>query len=55
MLNFGIGMGYVQTPHAQEGNIVNVIVRNKTATGRIAAFPLYDIEKYGFKRKTTTV
>ena len=55
LLNFGIGMGYVQTPHAQEGNIVNVIIRNKTATGRIAAFPLYDIEKYGFKRKTTTV
>ena len=54
LLNFGIGMGYVQTPHAQEGNIVNVIIRNKTATGKIAAFPLYDIEKYGFKRKTMT-
>ncbi|HVP16267.1 MAG TPA: glycine cleavage system aminomethyltransferase GcvT [candidate division Zixibacteria bacterium] len=55
LLNFGIGMGYVQTPHAQEGNIVNVIIRNKTATGRIAAFPFYDIEKYGFKRRTATV
>jgi aminomethyltransferase len=55
LLNFGIGMGYVQTPHAQEGNIVNVVIRNKAVTGRIAAFPLYDIEKYGFKRKTTTV
>ena len=55
LLNFGIGMGYVQTPHAQVGNIVNVKIRNKTATGRITAFPLYDIEEYGFKRKTTTV
>ena len=52
LLNFGIGMGYVQTPHAQEGNIVNIVVRGKTAKGRIAAFPFYDSEKYGFKRKT---
>jgi aminomethyltransferase len=54
LLGFGIGMGYVQTPHAQEGNIVNVMIRNKKSAGRIAAFPLYDIEKYGFKRKATT-
>jgi len=55
LLNFGIGMGYVQTPHAQEGNSVNVIIRNKTSTGRITSFPFYDTEKYGFKRKTATV
>ena len=53
LLNFGIGMGYIETPHAQEGNIVQVIIRDKTGTGRISAFPLYDTEKYGFKRKTT--
>ena len=55
LLNLGIGMGYVQTPQAQEGNIVKVVIRGKTATGRIAAFPFYDIEKYGFKRKTAIV
>lgn len=55
LLNLGIGMGYVQTPQAQEGNIVSVVIRGKTATGRIAAFPLYDIERYGFKRKTDIV
>jgi len=54
LLNFGIGMGYVQTPHAQEGNAVGVRIRNKTASGRITSFPFYDAEKYGFKRKITT-
>jgi hypothetical protein len=27
-------------------------LREKTAKGRIAGFPLYDAEKYGYKRKT---
>ena len=54
LLNLGIGMGYVQTPYAREGNIVGVRMRNKTVSGRIAAFPFYDTEKYGFKRKPTT-
>ena len=55
LLNFGIGMGYVQMTHAQEGNNVNVMIRDKTSAGSIVAFPFYDTEKYGFKRKTVTV
>jgi aminomethyltransferase len=55
LLNLGIGMGYVQPPYAQEGNTVGVRMRNKTVSGRIAAFPFYDTEKYGFKRKPMTV
>ena len=51
LLKYGIGMGYVQTLYAQDGNIVNVKMRGKMAKGRIAGFPLYDAEKYGHKRK----
>jgi len=51
LLKYGIGMGYVQTSYAQDGNIVKVKMRGKMATGRIAEFPLYDAEKYGYKRK----
>jgi aminomethyltransferase len=55
LLNFGIGMGYVQTSYAQEGNAVNVVIRGTTANGRIATFPFYDVEKYGFRRKAVAV
>lgn len=51
LLKYGIGMGYVQTSYAQDGNIVSVKMREKMAKGRIAGFPLYDAEKYGYKRK----
>jgi aminomethyltransferase len=52
LLNYGIGMGYVQTPYAQEGNVVNVKIRNKQTKAKIVSFPFYDPEKYGFKRKS---
>jgi len=51
LLNYGIGMAYVQTSHAQEENIVNVKIRGKQAKAKIASFPFYDPQKYGFKRK----
>jgi glycine cleavage system aminomethyltransferase T len=44
-------MGYVQTPYAQDGTAINVKIRDKTVRGRISAFPLYDADKYGSKRK----
>jgi aminomethyltransferase len=53
LLKQGIGMGYVEISQAQEGNTVNVKIRGKPAKAKIAAFPLYDPEKYGYKRKTT--
>lgn len=54
LLKRGVGMGYVELSEAQEGNTVNVKIRGKQAKARIASFPLYDAEKYGYKRKITT-
>ncbi len=54
LLKRGIGMAYIQASQAQEGNIVNVKIRNKLARGKIVRLPFYDSEKYGYKRKTTT-
>jgi len=51
LLKQGIGMGYVQTSYAQEGNSVNVRIRDKQAKAKITSFPFYDPEKYGYKRK----
>jgi aminomethyltransferase len=52
LLKCGIAMAYVQTQYAEEGNIVNVEIRGKKAKAKIVAFPFYDQEKYGYKRKT---
>lgn len=51
LLKCGIGMAYLPTPHAQEGNIVNVKIRDKLSKAEVASFPFYDIDKYGYKRK----
>ncbi|MBS7621487.1 glycine cleavage system aminomethyltransferase GcvT [Candidatus Bathyarchaeota archaeon] len=53
LLKYGIAMAYIQTQHAQEGNIVNVEIRRKMAKAKIVPFPFYDAEKYGYKRKTS--
>ncbi len=53
LLKCGIGMGYVDAPRAQEGMPVKIKIRDKGAHAKITAFPLYDTEKYGFKRKVT--
>jgi aminomethyltransferase len=52
LLKCGIGMAYIQLSQAQEGNTVNVKIRDKLVKGKIASFPLYDPEKYGYKRKS---
>lgn len=52
LLKYGIGMGYVPVAQAQEGNAVNVKIRDKLVKARIVSFPFYDIERYGSKRKT---
>lgn len=51
LLKRGIGMGYVDKSQALEGSVVNIGVRGRQARARISAFPLYDPEKYGYKRK----
>jgi aminomethyltransferase len=55
LLRRGVGMGYVQTSLSQDGSLVNVDIRGKISQGRIRAFPLYDSEKYGYKRKVERV
>lgn len=55
LLRCGVGMGYVQMSQAQEGAFINVDVRGKMTKGKIAGFPLYDTEKYGYKRKIVKV
>ena len=52
LLKAGIGMAYVRVSNSQEGNTVNVKIRDKTAKARIVAFPFYDPEEYGYKRLT---
>jgi aminomethyltransferase len=54
LLKNGVGMGYVATSYAQEGRFVSVKIRGKLVRGKIAPFPLYDTERFGFKRKTVT-
>jgi len=55
LLKQGVGMGYVETSQALEGVSVNLNIRGKMAKAKIAAFPLYDSEKYGFRRKSSPV
>jgi aminomethyltransferase len=54
LLKCGIGMGYAETSQAREGNIVGIKIRGKEAKARIATFPLYDADRYGYKRKTNS-
>lgn len=51
LLKCGVGMGYVQTSNAQDGELVKVNIRSRMTKGKVKAFPLYDPEKYGYKRK----
>lgn len=52
LLKCGIAMAYVQTPQSKEGNLVSIKIRKKRVKGRIVRLPFYDVEKYGYKRKT---
>jgi aminomethyltransferase len=54
LLRCGIGMGYVETSQSGEGNIVIIEIRKRKVKARIASFPLYDPEKYGYRRKIGT-
>jgi aminomethyltransferase len=52
LLKCGIGMGYVEASKAQEGNVVSIRIRDRQAKAMIAPFPLYDPERYGYRRKS---
>jgi glycine cleavage system T protein (aminomethyltransferase) len=51
LLRIGVGMGYVEASQAQEGAEFDVKIRDRLAKAKLSAFPLYDQEKYGYRRK----
>ncbi len=51
LLKTGIGMGYSQVTYAQNGTLVEVAVRQKRAKAEIKSFPMYDPDRYGYKRQ----
>jgi aminomethyltransferase len=54
LLRVGVGMGYVELSQSLKDTLVNVDIRGKMSKARISAFPLYDPEKYGYKRKVAS-
>jgi aminomethyltransferase len=50
-INTGIAMGYVQQPHAKDGTMVDVRVRERFEAAKITKPPFYDTAKYGYSRK----
>ena len=54
LLRVGIGMGYVEPSQSLKDTLVNVNIRGKMSKARVSAFPLYDPEKYGYKRKVAS-
>jgi aminomethyltransferase len=52
LLKRGIGMAYVQTEHSKEETEVTIEIRQRKTKAKIVRFPFYDIEKYGYRRKT---
>jgi len=51
ILNRGIGMAYIQKEYANEGNEVTMYIRNKEYKAILKNFPLYDPDKFGYKRR----
>ena len=54
LLRVGIGMGYVEPSQSLKDTLVNVNIRGKMSKAKVSAFPLYDPEKYGYKRKVAS-
>jgi len=52
ILECGIAMAYVPTEHANEGDKVEVKIRDKLIKAEIVRFPFYDQTQYGHGRKT---
>jgi aminomethyltransferase len=50
LLKCGIGMAYIQTSHAKEGNAIKIQIREKLAEGKIVRFPFFNPAKYGYRR-----
>lgn len=51
LLRKGVGSVYVEVKHAVVGGTVYVDLRRRRAKAELADFPLYDEDKYGWKRR----
>ena len=51
ILKKGIGMGYVNIKYAVDGQEICIDVRGKIRNATIRNFPLYDTDRFGFRRK----
>jgi len=51
LLKIGVGMGYVEAALVQEGAEFAVKIRDRLAKAKLSAFPLYDQDRYGYRRK----
>jgi aminomethyltransferase len=52
LLGYGIATGYVPKELSNEGNRVEIRVREKNLEAEIVKVPFYDTSKYGWQRKT---
>jgi aminomethyltransferase len=51
-LNCGIGMGYVPREYANEGQTLEIMVREKRLNSVVTKLPFYETDKYGWQRKS---
>jgi aminomethyltransferase len=52
LLRIGVGMGYIDASQPVEPSAVLVRIRDRWVRAKIAPFPLYNPDEYGYKRKT---
>ena len=50
LLNTGIAMGYVEKDSGQEGNVLEIQVRDRREEARVVKPPFYDTARYGYSR-----
>jgi glycine cleavage system T protein (aminomethyltransferase) len=47
-----VGMGYVETAYAEEGQKLEVKIRDRNVKAKIISWPFYDQKRYGMRRET---
>ncbi len=52
LLKYGIAMGYVRPEDADEGEILQVKIRQRLCKAEVVKMPFYDTKRYGWKRKS---
>ena len=52
IIEAGIAMGYVDSSAARSGETLQVRVHGKDLAARVTKFPFYDVDKYGWQRKS---